>query len=97
MYTSSETCIQEKKGCEVPEGNMFELKHIEVLSKNEIPKTIWSKDPDENNDGVVTHIEFKKWEAKKESGMTIFAVFIIPIIIMVLLFLVFYAKQKMSG
>ena len=97
MYNYSETCIKEKKGCDVPNIKTFELKHIAVLKKEEIPKTIWSKDADLNDDGIITQEEFKKWEAKKESIVTIAAVFIIPILILIIIFTMFYVKQKMSG
>ena len=97
MYKFSESCVKNKTGCTDPDVEAFVLQHIEVLAKSKIPKTIWSEDPDLNNDGIVTDAELKKWEAKKSNISTIVAVFVIPILILVLLFTLFYAKQKISG
>ena len=97
MYDYSEACIEEKKDCTDPSVKTFNLNYQRVLKEADIPRTIWSKDPDLNNDGVITLEEFVQWQSKKESFVFIVAVFVVPVLIMVLLFTIFYAKQKMSG
>ena len=61
MYDYSEACIKEKKDCTDPSVKTFNLNYQRVLKEADIPRTIWSKDPDLNNDGVITLEEFVQW------------------------------------